>query len=297
MIDAATSRRLYARAEAARWRVEPAEFGRALAASADKAFAGREPSSGELGRYLSGLHLTDLALAVACGAGDEDAWRHFVTEFRPVLYRSADAIDPTGGARDIADGLYADLFGLKAVQGERQPLFRYFHGRSSLATWLRAVLAQRHVDRVRSQRRSEALPGDEQLPAPVTRSQAEQLAHSDAAAMMRSALAEAMASLEPKDRLRLACYYARRMTLAQIGRLTAEHEATVSRQLARTRTRLREQVEVYLTRVHGLDADQVDACFRMVADDSGPLDLGALLDSSAEPRKNSAPDRSRSEKP
>ena len=31
-------------------------------------------------------------------------------------------------------------------RGERRSLFRYFQGRSSLATWLRAVLAQRYVD-------------------------------------------------------------------------------------------------------------------------------------------------------
>ncbi len=74
-------------------------------------------------------------------------------EYRPVLYRSADAIDPGGGARELADSIYADLFGLQERDGERRSLFRYFHGRSSLATWLRAVLAQRLVDRVRSTRR------------------------------------------------------------------------------------------------------------------------------------------------
>ena len=48
---------------------------------------------------------------------------------------------------------------------------------------------------------------------------------------MRAVLAAAIAALAPRDRLRLACYYAQEMTLAQIGRLTREHEATVSRQL------------------------------------------------------------------
>ena len=38
-------------------------------------------------------------------------------------------------------------------EGQRQSLFRYFQGRSSLATWLRAVLAQRYVDRQRALRR------------------------------------------------------------------------------------------------------------------------------------------------
>ena len=63
-------------------------------------------------------------------------------------------IDPGGGARELADSIYADLFGLQERDGERRSLFRYFHGRSSLATWLRAVLAQRQVDRVRATRRA-----------------------------------------------------------------------------------------------------------------------------------------------
>ena len=94
-------------------------------------------------------------------AGDEQAWEHFVLVQRPLLYRAADALDPGGGARDLADSLYADLFGLGEHAGERQSLFRYFHGRSSLTTWLRAVLAQRHVDRLRTNRRLDALPDEE----------------------------------------------------------------------------------------------------------------------------------------
>ena len=44
-------------------------------------------------------------------------------------------------------------------RGERS-LFRYFHGRSSLKTWLRTILAQRHVDCIRERRRWTSLEGD-----------------------------------------------------------------------------------------------------------------------------------------
>jgi DNA-directed RNA polymerase specialized sigma24 family protein len=37
--------------------------------------------------------------------------------------------------------------------GEPRSLLRYYHGRSTLATWVRAVLAQRHVDQIREARR------------------------------------------------------------------------------------------------------------------------------------------------
>ena len=152
-IDATLVARLYQQAQASRWGVSERAFTSALERSAAKAMPDAPQDRQRLERYLSSLHLQDLALACACADGHEAAWDHFVLEYRPVLYRSADAIDPAGGARELADSIYADLFGLQERDGERRSLFRYFHGRSSLSTWLRAVLAQRQVDRVRSMRR------------------------------------------------------------------------------------------------------------------------------------------------
>src|SRR5262249_12482141 len=102
-------------------------------------------------------YAADLELARACEAGDGKAWEKFILTYRPILYRSADALDPTGGARDLADAIYGELF--------ERSLFRYFQGRSSLATWLRAVLSQRYVDRLRGDRRTAALPEDESAAA------------------------------------------------------------------------------------------------------------------------------------
>src|SRR6187402_516999 len=92
--------RLRERAQADRWKVPPEVFSNALERSAEKAFAGRTPGDAELDRYFDSLHLQDLALACACAMGREDAWDHFVREFRPAMYRSADAIDSSGAARE-----------------------------------------------------------------------------------------------------------------------------------------------------------------------------------------------------
>ena len=109
MIDGQLQARLYTKAKAERWRVDRDAFGRALEASADKAFNSGAPERAELDRYLASLHLEDLALACACADGDDEAWRHFVLTYRPPLYRAADAIDPSGGARDLVDSLYGCL--------------------------------------------------------------------------------------------------------------------------------------------------------------------------------------------
>jgi RNA polymerase sigma-70 factor (ECF subfamily) len=290
-MDAHRADRLYQKADAGRWKVPKEVLSNALERSAEKAFNGRTPSDAELDRYFDSLHLSDLALACACAMGREDAWDHFVREFRPGMYRSADAIDASGTAREIAQALYAELFGLKERDGIRQSLFRYFQGRSGLSTWLRSLIAQRYVDRHRETRRLDQLP-DDNSPSPMpAQSRADHPDRDRFLSAMRTVLASAIAALAPRDRLRLACYYAQEMTLAQIGKLTREHEATVSRALAKTRKALREDVERRLKAEQGFSAADITECFENVVDDSGNLDLEEWLG------KKSAGDRSMSEGP
>lgn len=301
-MDARRAERLHRQSDAGRWKVPAEVLAHALERSAEKAFAGRSPSEAELDRYFDSLHLTDLALACACAMGRDDAWDHFVREYRPGMYRAADAIDASGGAREIAEALYAELFGLEERDGIRQSVFRYFHGRSSLATWLRSLIAQRHIDRHRETRRLDQLP-DDSSPASIPSSATAD--HPDRrrfVAAMQAVLSAAIAALAPRDRLRLACYYAQEMTLAQIGTLTGEHEATVSRHLARTRRAIREDVERRLTAEHGFAPAQIDECFESVVDDAGNLDIGSWLDTGRQPSpgrrrasKNAEVDRSMSE--
>jgi RNA polymerase sigma-70 factor (ECF subfamily) len=276
-MDRARLDRLCDIAQADRWKVPPEVFSLALDRSAARAFAGRTPSEAELDRYYASLHLRDLALACACDMGSEDAWEHFVREYRPGMMRAADAMDPGGGAREIAQALYGELFGLKEKDGVRQSLFRYFHGRSSLATWLRSLVAQRLVDRHRETRRLDPLP-DEGAPAPLpARTGNFDPDRARFIAAMRAVLAAAIAALQPRDRLRLACYYAQEMTLAAIGTITREHEATVSRALTRTRNAIREDVERRLRADCGFSTVEIEECFRSIVDDTGNLDLDEWL--------------------
>jgi len=250
-------------------------------------FAEALERSAERGANLDKLHLEDLALACGCAAGDEGAWEHFIREQRPTLYRAADALDPGGGARELADGIYGELF--------ERSLFRYFHGRSSLATWLRAVLAQRHVDRLRAGRRLEPLPDDEFSSGsagadlkvgPYAGS------HQDPCReLIRQALTWAVSELPSRERLRLACYYAQDLTLAETGKLLGEHEASCSRHLARTRKTLRSEIEHRLREQHSLSDAEIADCFAASSEDPGELDLRQLLHMEPD-RKESRDDRS-----
>jgi RNA polymerase sigma-70 factor (ECF subfamily) len=286
--DAAV-RRLYARARAERWDVPFETFAAALERSAQHAASGDlDPRA--LEASLESLHLDDLALACACAAGHEGAWEHFIRQYRPALYRAANAIDPSGNAREAADSIYGELFGLSERDGERRSLFHYFHGRSSMATWLRAVLAQRHVDRVRSVRRFEPLPADEALDEARARATGalplpapgENPARRGYVAAIHRAVTAVVASLAPRDRLRLACYYAQDLTLAQIGQGLGEHEATVSRHLARARREIRHAVERHLREHEHMSEEAVAECFSSVVEDPGSLDISEMLGTSKE---------------
>ncbi len=243
---------LLAKTQAARWGVTRERFAQALLCSVEHRFGGANPTGAELIAYLESLHAEDLVLACACSDGNEQAWEYFMEKYRQDLYAAARAIigqTHTGAnearARELADSIYAELYGLEQGEKRRRSLFEYFHGRSKLSTWLRAVLAQRHVDALRAGQRTESL--EEKEEAGILRSRAADVpADPDRGrylALLQAALLEALAALSPRDRLRLAYYYVQELTLAQIGRILGEHEATTSRHLDRTRRDLRQQVE------------------------------------------------------
>jgi RNA polymerase sigma-70 factor (ECF subfamily) len=275
-IDAGMVRRLHQRAQADRWAVAEPDFAMCLARSAGHRFRGQTPSARDVEQYLEALKLEDLALACACARGNPVAWEHFVAEVRPVLLRIARQVAPPDTAGELSDSLYADLFGLQERDGSRRSLFEYFHGRSSLGGWLRAVLAQRMVDHHRAARRFEPLPdqdGAPQLAADVAPPDVDRSRYQP---VVRGALLTALATLTARDRLRLSLYYAQELTLAAAGRLLGESEATVSRKLERTRRDLRAAVERRLRETDGLSDAQVAACFDYARSDPA-FDLAQAL--------------------
>jgi RNA polymerase sigma-70 factor, ECF subfamily len=264
----------HARAGAARWRVTVARFQATLERAVAKRFDAVATSS-QIDAFLDGLHLEDLALAVACADGDEEAWEAFVARYRADLRRAAAAAAGETDGDEIVDALFVDLFARGDAAARRRSLFEYFHGRSRLGTWLRALIAQRHIDRVRATRRltplDEVAEGDDRLvedrPSDPDRARLVQA--------LQVALAAALAALATRDRLRLAYYHADGLKLAAIGRLLSEHEATVSRKLQRTREDIRRRVDEQLVNELGLDADQLRQCYEYAIEDGG-LDFGRL---------------------
>src|ERR1700722_6177114 len=267
--------RLYSEVSASPWSVSRQRFEDALERSASKRFAScnhDQVSGPKLEEFLGALHLQDLSLPAACASGQPAAWEFFVITYRGYLRASAAAIlrckADSVAAKDLADSLFTVLYGISASssgKSEDRSLFRYFHGRSSLKTWLRAVLAQRHIDSVRASRRfveiedqsasasasGEGVPFWERVTPIDSASNFTNPAHDSSPdphrsrylALFSDALHKALNALDPQDRQRLRLYYADQQTLAQIGRELGEHESSVSRNLDRIRRALRASVE------------------------------------------------------
>lgn len=266
------------------WNFTAEQFQRLLERSVIQRFSVCEMEPKGIEKYLEGLHLDELALAGACSAGNEAAWDFFVERFRPEIYRAARAIAGESCGREIADSLYGDLFGLREAAGRRQSLFDYFHGRSKLSTWLRAILAQRHVDEIRRARRTEPLDeaASDRDVGPTLKVEFQSASASPdpdrlrLIAMLQSVLMAVLATLDPRDRLRLAYYYVDGLTLAQIGKLLGEHEASVSRKLNRARQSIRKSVEEALVKEKRLSREQLGLCFQY-AQEEWPFDLTRAL--------------------
>ena len=223
---------LWQKAEAETLGLTQAEFAGILAAAGAKTNhnqpPGATPSPAQKAAFYRGLHLADLALAHACALGREPAWERFLLLYRGSLVRAAQGV--TGSAslgEELADSLYAELYGLREVEGRRRSPLESFTGRGSLAGWLRTTLAQRFTDHHRRTHRETPIEDfDAPAAAPAAPVPAE-------AAALAAGVARTLAGLDAEDRFLLAAYYLDRQTLLRIARTLNVHEATISRRLKR----------------------------------------------------------------
>ena len=213
-------------------------------------------TQGELRTFFLSLRVDELALARACAAGSNSAWEIFLTRFREKLYLSALRIArEDSAARDLADTLYADLYGTTAREGQRVSKLSSYTGRGSLEGWLRTVLAQEYINRYRRTKRLVSLEEESEEGIQFRAPEAETPVAADR--RLAQATDEALALLPAEDRLVLSAYYLDGRTLAEIARLLGVHESTISRKIDKLAKSLRKQILTALTR-RGLSRRQAE---------------------------------------
>jgi RNA polymerase sigma-70 factor (ECF subfamily) len=196
--------------------------------------------------FLLTLRVEELALARACAAGHNSAWEVFLTRYREKLYQSALRIArEDSAARDLADSLYAELYGTTTREGERVSKLASFTGRGSLEGWLRTVLAQEFVNRYRRTKRLVSLDEESEDGGQFAAPEPEPVISADS--RLESATDAALASLESEDRMVLAAYYLDGRTLAEIARMLGVHESTISRKVDKLAKSLHKKIVAGLT--------------------------------------------------
>lgn len=229
----------YGEAGAERYGITAEHFQQIVAAVLDR-HAG-DASEAERLEMVAALRVGDLMLARACSAGNEHAWDVFLVRFRAPLYETAYRIarnEATG--RELADGLYAELYGIPNSQGRRVSKLDYYTGRGSLEGWLRTVLAQQHVNRCRSHAKDVSL--DEQIEAGVGFPADPAIAAPAADDRVATAVAQSLAEVDGEERFLLVSYYLDERTMANIGRQIGVHESTVCRKLEKLTKELRKRI-------------------------------------------------------
>jgi RNA polymerase sigma-70 factor, ECF subfamily len=231
---------LWCAAEAEACGLNLEEFSAVLSGVGEKVNYGQPPGAtpepAQKAAFFRALHLVELALAHACALGREAAWQIFLGRYRASLTQAACSI--TGSAtlgQDLADSLYAELYGLRETGGERRSPLASYSGRGSLLGWLRTTLVQRFRDHHRRTHRETPLD-DLDSPAPAATSIPAELS------LLTTAVAKTLSGIVAEDRFLLAAYYLDRQTLLQIAQTIHVHEATISRRLKRLADELRRKL-------------------------------------------------------
>jgi RNA polymerase sigma-70 factor (ECF subfamily) len=204
-------------------------------------------SETEIRTFFLSLRVDELALARACAAGVNSAWEIFLTKFREKLYLSALRIArEDSAARELADTLYADLYGTTTRDGHRVSKLASYTGRGSLEGWLRTVLAQEYVNRYRRTKRLVSLDEESEEGIQFRAPEPEPIPAADQ--RLGQATDEVLAFLSGEDRMVLSAYYLDGRTLAEIARMLGVHESTISRKLDKLAKSLRKQIVAALAR-------------------------------------------------
>lgn len=246
---------LYERSGAAVYSITAEQFSAILNEIAQRYRIQNAAASAEdIVEFCTALRLEELVLARACAAGNELAWQDFISRYRQKLNSIALHITRDAAhAAELADSLFADLYGVNARDGIRNSKLVFYTGRGSLEGWLRTVIAQEFINRYRKQKRTVSLEEQTEEGVQFAAAVPEPALATDP--RLEAATDEALSELTAEDRFTLASYYLDGRTLADIARTLGLHESSVSRRLDRLSAGLRKRILAIL-RAQGMSPAQ-----------------------------------------
>jgi len=184
--------------------------------------------------YAARLRFDDLYLATACCEGQDEAWREFRERYFEFIREFARRFLHDRAAADVSDQVIADLW-------QRQRLSQY-DGRSTLRTWLGAVVANAAINAGKGESRMTAFePAMLDRPARA-RHETASPENDETRRIFARLVTRALGELDREGRLLLLLYYEQGLTLEEIEPVLGVSKATLSRRLDRLRRAVRESI-------------------------------------------------------
>jgi RNA polymerase sigma-70 factor len=270
------------------------------------------PTTTEIERFISDLHVEDLYLVLACNRGDEKAWWEFDREHRSFIERCArNSAAVNVEAEEIIEAVYVELFGTRVVDGVRHSKLSSYTGRGTLRGWLRTVILNAVVDSSRAPKFEIAMDdlstgyvGASARTFEVENSMVTKLVTERYQAATKSALDSALGALDDHETLLLLYYHVEGLKLREIARIVEEpaspirrwfqrrgprrsrvHESTVMRWLEKVYRKVSDRFSSELAGKHGLKTEEIEICKSIAAiDPPQKIELANLSDRSKEKR-------------
>ncbi|APR76139.1 putative DNA-binding regulatory protein [Minicystis rosea] len=206
-------------------------------------------------------HAADLALALACAAGNAAALAAFEAQLGPDIERALGKLRIHGAASaDLRQRLRYKLF---VAAGDVEPKIAAYSGKGPLRAWLRALVVHEalsdHRRRARDVHETDSVLGglaaddDPELDQIRTRY----------AGPFREAFGAALQSLSPRDRNVLRLVYTDGLGVEQVASMYGVHRVSVSRWLGQTRKDLLDRTRERLRDRLGLGESELRSLTRL----------------------------------
>jgi RNA polymerase sigma-70 factor len=231
---------------------------------------GENATGGNAVSIINSIQGNDLYLAFACAQHSPVAWDRFTSIYRKYIHDlTAFACPVKSMVYELAETILTDLF-LPDRSGHSR--IASYDGRSSLATWLRAIICHRTINE-----RERKFNGMTQLNEDIFEKADERallsmemvLRSSRYQELIKDSLERACNELTDRERLMLLLRYDNGLQLGQIGCLFGLHQATITRQIERVQTKIRHAVASTLTHKYGLSQAAIDECMAEIVENPG----------------------------
>jgi RNA polymerase sigma-70 factor (ECF subfamily) len=218
-------------------------------------------------RALAALHVSDLYLACACVLGDPRAHARLEQLCEPAVERAARRLGPEFAYKaELRQRLRERLLAPRPG-GDGPPLpprVADFSGESALGTWVHVIAVREAIEIVRRRGREDPTDDDD-LARRLEPEQGPELAYFKQlyGAEFKAAFAEALASLEKRERALLRQHALDGLSIDRLAALYGIHRATAARRVEAARRAVFARTRESLRRRLNLSGHELDSVMRL----------------------------------